>query len=58
MEIDGIRVPECPKTGRFAINGVSLAPIEKTIAHGRPIVQFRTDVTVAAIRTAMAATRP
>jgi len=58
VDTDGIRMPERIKAGKFAINGVSLAPIEKTIADGRQVVQFRTDVTVAAIRKAMAAPRP
>ncbi len=34
----------------FSINGVSLAPAEKTIAIGRKAVEYRATVTVAAIR--------
>lgn len=52
---DGIRMPERVKAGKFVINGVPLAPIEKTIANGRRIVEFRTRVTVEAIRKSMAA---
>ena len=52
---DGIRMPERMKAGKFAINGVPLAPIEKTIANGKRIVEFRTRVTVDAIRKSMAA---
>ncbi|MGE3275413.1 MAG: creatininase family protein [Vicinamibacterales bacterium] len=52
---DGIRMPERIKAGKFVINGVPLAPIEKTIANGKRMVEFRTDATVAAIRKAMAA---
>jgi creatinine amidohydrolase len=52
---NGIRAPERRKAGRFAINGVSLEPLEKTIANGRKIIAFRTEKTVAAIRKAMAA---
>jgi creatinine amidohydrolase len=55
VDTDAIRMPERIKAGKFSINGVSLAPIEKTIAHGKRIVQFRTDVAVAAIKKAMAA---
>jgi creatinine amidohydrolase/Fe(II)-dependent formamide hydrolase-like protein len=55
VDTDGIRMPERRKAGKFAINGVPLDPIEKTIENGRKIVQFRTDVTVAAIRKSMAA---
>jgi creatinine amidohydrolase/Fe(II)-dependent formamide hydrolase-like protein len=52
---DGIRMPERVKAGKFAINGVPLAPIEKTIANGKRIVEFRTDVAVAAVKKAMIA---
>jgi len=51
---DGIRMPERVKAGKFVINGVPLAPIEKTIANGKRIVEFRTTVTVDAIRKSMA----
>ena len=51
---DGIRMPERIKAGKFVINGVPLAPIEKTIANGKKMVEFRTKVTVEAIRKAMA----
>jgi creatinine amidohydrolase len=54
-DVNGVRAPERIKAGKFAINGVSLAPVEKTIENGRKIVKFRTDKTVAAIRKAMAA---
>lgn len=55
VDTDGIRMPERVKAGKFAINGVPLAPIEKTIENGKKLVKFRTDVTVAAIRKSMAA---
>ncbi len=50
---NGVRMPERVKAGKFAINGVSLAPIEKTVENGKKIIAFRTDKTVAAIRKAM-----
>ncbi len=50
---NAIRMPERVKAGKFVINGVPLAPIEKTIAHGKRMVEFRTQVTVAATRKAM-----
>jgi creatinine amidohydrolase len=55
----GVRMNERIKAGKFIINGVSLAPAEKTIENGRKIVAFRTEKTVAAIKKAMdgAATR-
>jgi len=52
---NGVRMPERVKAGKFVINGVSLAPAEKTIENGRRIVAFRTEKTVAAIKKAMAA---
>jgi creatinine amidohydrolase/Fe(II)-dependent formamide hydrolase-like protein len=56
-DLDGVRAPERIKAGKFAINGVSLAPAEKTIENGRKIVRFRTEKTIAAIRAAMAAAK-
>ena len=50
---NGVRMPERMKAGKFAINGVSLAPIEKTVENGKKIIAFRTEKTVAAIRKAM-----
>ncbi len=55
VDTNGIRMPERVAAGKFAINGVPLAPIEKTIENGRKIVKFRTDVTVAAIQRAITA---
>lgn len=50
---NGVRMPERIKAGKFVINGVSLAPAEKTIENGKKIVAFRTEKTVAAIKKAM-----
>ena len=52
---NGVRMPERIKAGKFAINGVSLAPIEKTVENGKKIIAFRTEKTVAAIKKAIAA---
>lgn len=54
VDTDAIRMPERVKAGKFVINGVPLAPIEKTIANGKRMVEFRTQVTVAAIKASMA----
>jgi creatinine amidohydrolase len=54
VSTDAIRMPERVKAGKFVINGVPLAPIEKTIANGKKMVEFRTKVTVEAIRASMA----
>jgi creatinine amidohydrolase len=55
VDTNGIRMPERQKAGKFVINGVPLSPIDKTIANGKRIVQFRTDAAVAALKKAMAA---
>ena len=54
---NGLRMPERVKAGKFVINGVSLAPIEKTVENGKKIIAFRTEKTVAAIRKAMEAAK-
>ena len=54
---NGVRMPERVKAGKFTINGVPLAPIEKTVENGRRIAAFRTEKTVAAIRKAMSAAK-
>jgi creatinine amidohydrolase len=54
---NGVRMPERVKAGKFAINGVSLAPIEKTVENGKRIIAFRTEKTVAAIKKAIDAAR-
>lgn len=49
-----VRMEQRLKAGKFAINGVSLAPAEQTIANGKKIIAFRTRATVDAIRRATA----
>ncbi len=49
------RMKERMAAGRFSINGVPLAPVDKTVAMGRKAVDWRAGVTVAAIRKAIAA---
>ena len=48
-----VRMEQRIKAGKFAINGVSLAPAKKTIENGKKIIAFRTEATVAAIRKAL-----
>lgn len=48
-----VRMKERIAAGRFRINGVDLAPAEKTIEWGRRIVEYRAEKTVAAIRKAL-----
>lgn len=48
-----VRFEQRLKAGKASINGVSLVPLERTLWHGRQIVEFRTDATVDAIRKAL-----
>ena len=52
-----VRLEQRVKAGKASINGISIVPAEKTIEHGRRLIEFRTDVTVRAIREAMAAAK-
>jgi len=49
-----VRMQQRIKAGKFKINGVDLAPIEKTIELGKKIIDFRADLTVKLIRQAVA----
>jgi creatinine amidohydrolase/Fe(II)-dependent formamide hydrolase-like protein len=48
-----VRMHERLAAGRFRINGIDLAPAEKTVAWGRRIIDHRAGVTVQAIRKAI-----
>jgi creatinine amidohydrolase/Fe(II)-dependent formamide hydrolase-like protein len=50
-----VRMKQRLAADKFRINGVELAPAEKTIEWGKKIVEFRADATVKAIRKAIAA---
>jgi creatinine amidohydrolase len=49
-----VRMKQRIAADKFRINGVDLAPAAKTIEWGKKIVDFRADVTVKAIRKALA----
>jgi creatinine amidohydrolase/Fe(II)-dependent formamide hydrolase-like protein len=49
-----IRMKERIAADKFRINGIDLAPVEKTAEWGRKIVAYRADQTVAAIKKALA----
>jgi len=49
-----VRARQRMAKGKFSINGVNLDPPEKTIALGKKVVAYRADLTVAAIRRALA----
>jgi creatinine amidohydrolase len=59
MTIDpsSVRAKQRIAAGKFRINGIDLAPAEKTIEWGKRIVDYRAEVTVKAIRQAVAGGR-
>jgi creatinine amidohydrolase/Fe(II)-dependent formamide hydrolase-like protein len=48
-----VRMRQRIAKGKFSINGVNMAPAEKTIAIGKRGVEYRADATVAAIKKAI-----
>lgn len=58
MTVDpsSVRMKQRQAAGKFRINGIDLAPADKTIEWGRRIVNFRAEGTVAAIRKSLAGT--
>lgn len=57
MAVDpvSVRMKQRVIAGNFRINGIELAPAEKTIRWGKRIIDYRAKATVAAIRTSIAA---
>jgi creatinine amidohydrolase/Fe(II)-dependent formamide hydrolase-like protein len=53
VDPNSVRAEERIKAGKFRINGVDLAPIEKTAAWGRKIADYRAEATIEALRRAM-----
>lgn len=49
-----IRAQQRMDVGLFSINGVDLAPLARTIANGRRLVEYRAEITARAIREAIA----
>jgi len=45
-----VRMPQRIAAGKFSVNGVSLAPVEQTLANARRIVAYRAKAAVDAIR--------
>ena len=50
-----VRLQQRIDAGKASINGISILPAEQAIEHRRRLIEFRTDVTVEAIKKAMAA---
>ena len=53
-----VRMHERRAAGKFSINSVPLDPADKMIALGNKIVEYRADITVAAIKKALATKEP
>lgn len=52
-----VRFQQRVDAGLASINGISILPMEETLANGRRIVEFRTEATVEAMRRAIAEQR-
>ena len=55
VDPEKIRFKQRQDAGKASINGQTLLPIETTIANGKKLVEIRADITVAAIKKALAA---
>lgn len=53
-----IRAKQRLAAKKFSINGVDLAPVEKTVEWGKKIIEYRAEATVKAVRKALAEPRP
>ena len=53
-----VRMKQRIAADKFRINGIELAPVEKTLEWGKKIVNFRAEATVQAIRKSLAAPVP
>ena len=49
-----VRLAQRIDAGKASINGISILPIDDALEHGRRLIQFRTDATIAAMRAAIA----
>lgn len=54
VDPDAVRIRQRIAKKKASINGIPLAPIERAVEAGQAIVDYRTGVTVAAIRSAIA----
>ena len=50
VDPNSVRAKQRIAAGKFSINGVNLAPMEKTIEWGKKIAEFRADETIKALR--------
>lgn len=52
-----VRLAQRIDAGKASINGISILPIDDALEHGRRLIEFRTEATVAAMRAAIAEQR-
>jgi hypothetical protein len=52
-----VRMKQRVAANKFRINGVELAPVEKTIDWGKKVIAYRAEITVQAIRKAVSMTQ-
>ncbi|MGI9629177.1 MAG: creatininase family protein [Longimicrobiales bacterium] len=52
-----VRLEQRIAADKATINGISILPVEQTLEHGRKLIEFRTDATVAAIHARLEAVR-
>jgi len=52
VDPNSVRAKQRMKAGKFSINGVDLAPLDKTIKWGHRLIDFRAEAAVKAIKTA------
>ena len=56
VDPDTVRIKQRIAKNKASINGIALAPVDKAVAAGRKLVEYRAQVTVDAIRKALANT--
>ncbi len=48
-----VRLPQRIDAGMASINGISILPIDEALEHGKKLIEFRTEATIAAMRAAI-----
>lgn len=48
-----VRLAQRIDAGMASINGISILPIDEALAHGKKLIEFRTEATIAAMRAAI-----
>ncbi len=56
VDPDSVRIKQRIAKNKASINGIALAPVDKAVAAGKKLVEYRAQVTVDAIRKALANT--